>query len=264
MATTQTSILALKNVELRREGKTILHGLDWRVRPGEQWVVLGLNGSGKTTMLNVVTGYLWPSAGEVWVLGRKYGTVDLREHRKRIGWVSSSFQERMYGRERSLDVVVSGKFASIGLYEQPSPEDLDFAGHLLDRFGCGHLRNQAYGLCSQGEKQKILIARALMAKPELLILDEPCNGLDFLAREQLLADIGKLTEAPDAPALLYVTHHIEEIIESFTHVLLLRDGTVFRAGTVADMINGETLADFFGVPLDVIWNRGRAWLRTLG
>lgn len=256
-------IIDLKGISLRRGNKVILHGLDWRVKPGEHWVVLGLNGSGKTTMLNVVTGYLWPSEGEVWVLGEKYGTVDLREHRKRIGWVSSSFQERVHGQERGLDMVVSGKFATIGLYEEPAKEDYDYAEHLLAQFGCLHLKDQPYALCSQGEKQKILIARALMARPELLILDEPCNGLDFLARERLLDDIARLAEGPEAPALLYVTHHIEEIVPAFSHALLLRDGTVFRSGTVADMINRETLEAFFEVPLDVIWNRGRAWLRTL-
>lgn len=258
-----TNVLELKRIELRRSGKTILHDLDWTVRPGEHWVVLGLNGSGKTTMLNVVTGYLWPSAGEVWVLGEKYGTVDLREHRKRIGWVSSSFQERVYGQERVLDMVVSGKFASIGLYEEPTEEDREYAAHLLDGFGCPHLSSQPYNLCSQGEKQKVLIARALMAKPELLILDEPCNGLDFLSREKLLSDIGRLAREPNAPTLIYVTHHIEEIIPSFTHVLLLKEGTAFKSGATGDMINGETLAEFFGVPLEVTWSGGRAWLRTL-
>lgn len=257
------AIIELKGVSLRRGQTAILHGIEWRVRPGEHWVVLGLNGSGKTTMLNVVTGYLWPSEGEVRVLGEKYGTVDLREHRKRIGWVSSSFQERVYGQERALDMVVSGKFATIGLYDEPTEEDRAQAAALLDKFGCGHLRDRPYALCSQGEKQKILIARALMAQPELLILDEPCNGLDFLARERLLADIARLAEEPGGPALLYVTHHIEEIIPAFTHVLLLQDGTVFRAGPAAEMINRDTLEAFFGVPLDVIWHRGRAWLRML-
>jgi len=263
MTTAAQPVIDLKGIELRRGGKTILHGLNWQVNPGEHWVVLGLNGSGKTTMLNVVTGYLWPSGGEVRVLGEKYGTVDLREHRKRIGWVSSSFQERVHGQERGLDLVVSGKFASIGLYEKPSAEDYEYAGHLLDRFGCPHLKDQPYALCSQGEKQKLLIARALMARPELLILDEPCNGLDFLARERLLADISRLAEEPGAPALIYVTHHIEEIVPAFTHVLMLKDGTVFRSGPSADMLDRETLETFFGVPLEVIPSGGRAWLRML-
>jgi len=263
MTLNHRTVIELKNIALRRGQTVILHDLSWRVNAGEHWVVLGLNGSGKTTMLNLVTGYLWPTEGEVWVLGEKYGTVDLREHRKRIGWVSSSFQERVHGQQRGLDLVVSGKFASIGLYEEPSEEDCAYAGLLLERFGCGYLKDRPYALCSQGEKQRLLIARALMARPELLILDEPCNGLDFLARERLLQDLAKLAEDPAAPTMIYVTHHIEEIVPAFTHVLLLRNGTVFRAGPAADMINRETLEPFFGVPLDVVKNEGRAWLRTL-
>src|SRR5690606_3847021 len=262
MTAERKPVIELKNIFLKRGETVIVHDLDWRVNPGEHWVVLGLNGSGKTTMLNLVTGYLWPSAGEVWVLGEKYGTVDLREHRKRIGWVSSSFQERVHGQQRGLDLVVSGKFASIGLYEEPSADVFEYAGQLMERFGIVYLKDRPYALCSQGERQRLLIARALMARPELLILDEPCNGLDFLARERLLSDLAKLAEEP-SPAMIYVTHHIEEIVPAFTHVLLLKDGTVFRAGPAAEMIGRETLEAFFGVPLDVVKSGGRAWLRTL-
>lgn len=238
----------------------ILKDINWRVKRGENWVILGLNGSGKTTLLNMVTGYLWPSQGEIWVLGKKYGTVDLREHRKKIGWVSSSFQEKMHTQDRAENIVVSGKFASIGLYEEPSKEDIEYAAYLMEILGCIHVRDRTYLTCSQGEKQKLLIARALMSRPELLILDEPCNGLDFISREQLLENINDLADEEHAPTMIYVTHHIEEITAAFPKTLLIRDGEIFSAGDTSAVLSEETMSEFFNMPLELTWNRQRAWL----
>jgi iron complex transport system ATP-binding protein len=257
---TLTPVIEMADVSWKRGNQTVLDQIDWQVREGEHWAILGLNGSGKTTLLNIINGYIWPTKGSVRVLGHKFGDVDIRELRKSIGWVSSSLQERIYGHDLAQHVVISGKYASIGLYEQPSKEDHDRAKQLMEQLGCGHLIDRTYQSCSQGEKQKILIARALMAAPKLLILDEPCNGLDFLSREALLSSISQLAAQPNAPHMLFVTHHIEEIVPIFTHTLLIRRGRVFAKGESKSVLTGPTLSDFFETPVQVDWRNDRAWL----
>ncbi|WP_270170707.1 ABC transporter ATP-binding protein [Paenibacillus sp. SYP-B4298] len=253
-------MIDLSGISWQQDQKTILHHVSWQVKRGEHWAVLGLNGSGKTTILNIINGYIWPSKGSVSVLGHPFGTVDLRELRKSIGWVSSSFQERMHYNDLTDYVVISGKHASIGLYEKPLEEDIERAHQLMRELGCGHLIGGRYRTCSQGEKQKLLIARALMASPKLLILDEACNGLDFISREALLASISELAAKPDAPTLLFVTHHTEEIPPIFTHTLLVRRGTVFASGLTREMFTSQTLSAFFEMQVDVLWQKERAWL----
>lgn len=254
------AIIELNDVTWRRGDQTILHQVNWKVSPGEHWAILGLNGSGKTSLLNLINGYFWPSQGKISVLGHPFGKVDLRELRKSIGWVSSSLQERINGRERAQNVVLSGKFASIGLYEKTGENDVKRARQLMEQLECGHLFDRSYQTCSQGEKQKLLIARALMASPKLLILDEACNGLDFLSREALLSSIRQLAESSDAPHLLFVTHHIEEILPIFTHTLLLRRGRVFAKGETRTVLNSSNLSAFFETPVEVNWRNDRAWL----
>ena len=254
------TVIEMTNVSWKRGDKTILHQIDWRVSRGEHWAILGLNGSGKTTLLNIINGYIWPTKGSVSVLGQPFGKVDLRELRKSIGWVSSSLQEKIYGHDRAQDVVISGKYASIGLYEKPSEEDDERAKKLMEQLECGHLIDRSYQTCSQGEKQKLLIARALMASPKLLILDEPCNGLDFLSREALLSSICQLAAGPNAPHMLFVTHHIEEILPIFTHTLLIRRGHIFAKGESRMVLNSSNLSAFFETPVEVNWRNNRAWL----
>ncbi|WP_010268514.1 ABC transporter ATP-binding protein [Paenibacillus senegalensis] len=255
-----SSIFHIQDVSWKREQKTILEQINWEVKEGEHWAVLGLNGSGKTTILNMINGYIWPTKGKVSVLGHPFGRVDLRELRKSIGWVSSSLQERLRGSDRAQHVVLSGKYASIGLYDKPEQADYDQAERLMKQLGCGHLIDRLYVTCSQGEKQKLLIARALMAQPKLLILDEACNGLDFLSREALLASIGELAASGESPHMLFVTHHIEEILPVFTHTLLLRRGQVYAQGKTKEVINSELLSDFFETPVHIQWQNDRAWL----
>ncbi|AEI44952.1 conserved hypothetical protein [Paenibacillus mucilaginosus KNP414] len=252
--------LRMQGIRYVREDRELLAGIDWEVRRGEHWALLGLNGSGKTTLLNMICGYLWPTKGSIEVLGETYGSVDLRDMRRSIGWVSSSLQEKLYASDRTEAVVLSGKYATIGLYDQPEEEDVQKALSLMDQLGCGHLAGRPYQTCSQGEKQKVLIARALMASPRLLILDEPCNGLDLFARENLLASVEALAAGPGAPTLLYVTHHTEEILPLFTHTLLLRRGEVFAAGLTAELLTAGPLSSFFERPVDVLTRSGRAWL----
>jgi iron complex transport system ATP-binding protein len=253
-------IIELIDVSYIKERKTVLHSFNWEVSPGEHWAILGLNGSGKTTLLNLLNGYMWPSSGSIRVLGHLFGEVDVRELRKTIGWVSSSLQEKLYGSDRTQYVVISGKHASIGLYENPTEEDFEQALTLMKRLGCGHLVDRTYQSCSQGEKQKLLIARALMAAPRLLILDEACNGLDFISRETLLSGISELAAQPDAPHMLYVTHHTEEILPIFSHTLLIRRGEKFMGGRTQEVVTGPNLSAFFETSVDVRWHQERAWL----
>lgn len=255
-----SSIFHLNDVSWKRDQKTILQEINWEVKEGEHWAVLGLNGSGKTTILNMINGYIWPTKGKISVLGHPFGRVDLRELRKSIGWVSSSLQERLHGNDRAQNVVLSGKYASIGLYDKPEQADFERAEQLMIRLGCGHLLDRLYLTCSQGEKQKLLIARALMADPKLLILDEACNGLDFLSREALLTSIGELAATNESPHMLFVTHHIEEILPVFTHTLLLRRGQIYAKGKTKEVINSELLSQFFETPVHIHWQNDRAWL----
>ncbi|NGQ97352.1 ABC transporter ATP-binding protein [Brevibacillus sp. SYP-B805] len=248
-------MIELNGVSWRRGERLILRDIHWRIEPGQHWCLFGLNGSGKTTLLNIINGYIWPTQGEVTVLGKRFGQVDVRELRKWIGLVSLSLQQKFYGYEPVEEIVMSGKFASIGLYDVPSDEDRQRADDLLVRMGCAALRGRSYQTLSQGEQQRVLIARALMASPKLLILDEPCSGLDVLAREQLLQMIGQLADEPDAPTLLYVTHHLEEILPCFSHTLLLKEGSVYRAGATTEILTSDCLSGFLGVPVDVReWN----------
>lgn len=252
--------IEMKNVSWMREGKTVLDGIDWKVGEGEHWALFGLNGSGKTTLLNLLCGYIWPTTGDIHVLGHKFGEIDLRELRKSIGWVSSSLQERIHGGEKAQHLVVSGKFASFGLYDKPEDEDYDRVAALMEQLRCGHLKDRTYQTCSQGEQQKLLIARALMASPKLLILDEATNGLDFISKEGLLDSINELARQPDAPNMLYVTHHTEEILPIFAHTLLLRRGREFTQGKTSEVLSTESLSEFFEMPVQVDWNGNRAWL----
>ncbi len=253
-------VIEMRQMSCRRGQQYILKDIEWRVEPGEHWAILGLNGSGKTTLLNIINGYMWPSSGIVRVLGKEFGRVDLREVRPQIGWVSSSLQERLYSHEAVADIVLSGKYASIGLYDKPDDADRERAGILLQEVGCGSLGERRYETLSQGEKQKVLIARALMGRPLLLLLDEPCSGLDILSREQFLEAIDGLCRREGGPNLLYVTHRVEEIMPGFTRALLLRRGQVYSQGDTASVLTTENLSEFFGLPAEVNWREGRPWL----
>lgn len=252
--------IEVEGVTYRRDQKTLLSHIDWRVKEKEHWAILGLNGSGKTTLLNIINGYIWATEGKVRVLGETYGETDLRDMRKSIGWVSSSFQEKLYGADRTQDVVLSGKFATVRLFDRVEAEDEAKAAEYMKRLGCLQLWDRPYQTCSQGEKQKVLIARALMASPRLLILDEPCNGLDIFSREQLLESIGAWAAREDTPTVLLVTHHTEEILPLFGHTLLLRGGEVFASGESAALLTSEHLSRFFGTKVVVERRSDRAWL----
>lgn len=259
-------VLNMEQVSWVRGERTILKDINWTVNQGEHWAVVGLNGSGKTTLLNLMNGYIWPTTGQIEVLGQRFGRTDMQEMRKQIGWVSVAMADRITTDrpyEQALDVVISGKYASVGLWTKTEPSDADEALMHMERLGCRHLAMRSLHQLSQGEKQRMLIARALMAKPKLLILDEPCTGLDVRAREHILASIQTFTEDASGPTVLYVTHHIEEIVPGITHGLVVQTGQIAASGRKQQVLNGSTLSAAFEVPVEVDWHDNRAWLRVL-
>lgn len=253
-------IIEMKKINFQRKGRSILRNLSWNVKKGEHWAIVGLNGSGKTTLLNLVNGYLWPTSGTIAVFGHQYGKVMIQEVRQRIGWVSSSLQLRLPGELTTEKIIIGGKYGTIGYYDELSPSDEEDVLQLLQLFRCKDLFRRTYQTLSQGERQKVLIARALIAEPELLILDEPCTGLDLISREQVLAMIQQIALQRRGPTLIYVTHHIEEILPCFTHTLLLREGEVFQAGKTEELLTPQQLSAFFQVPIVVQPMGQRQWV----
>ncbi|MFC5540325.1 MAG: ABC transporter ATP-binding protein [Bacilli bacterium] len=253
-------MIHLKDVTVIRNGKYLLKGINWDVNKGEHWAILGLNGSGKTSLLNVINGYLYPTSGKVEVLDQEFGKTNIPELRKEIGFISSSLKQQLKDYDIVLSVVLSGIFASIGLYEAVEKKDVEMARTLMEQLGIEHLENTRYGILSEGEKQRVLIARALMAKPKILILDEPCNGLDLIAREEFLEFIDRLAKQEFCPTLIYVTHHVEEILPCFSHVLLMKDGEVYEKGLASDLLTEETLTRFFGREVSVQEQQNRTWI----
>ena len=247
----------LEEVSFIRRRRLILTGTNWTLRRAAIGPVLGANGSGKTTLPQLLAGYLWPSRGQITVLGEPFGRTDLRELRKKIGWVGSFLQSQIPSGQRPLDLIVSGKYASIGIFEKPDQTDYEKAEELAGRFGCSHLLESPYGVLSQGEKQRLLIARALIHQPQLLILDEPCPGLDLVAREKLLQGLEALSRTPNAPTMIFVTHHLEEIMPSWTHVLLLKQGKCLAQGRKQEILSSELLSEAFETPIQITTDGGR-------
>ena len=247
-----SDVLHFSGVSVLREGATLLEDLDWTVAEGERWVVLGPNGAGKTTLLQLASANLHPSRGEATVLGETLGAVDVFELRPRIGLSSAALAERLPARESVRDVVLTASYAVVGRWRE-SYEDLDSerADELLDALGVQHLATRRFGTLSEGERKRVQIARALMTDPELMLLDEPAAGLDLGGREDLVKRLGAIADDPDAPALVLVTHHVEEIPAGFTHVLLLRGGRVVAAGPLDTTLTAARLADTFGIPLEL-------------
>ncbi|GEL93389.1 ABC transporter ATP-binding protein [Cellulomonas composti] len=253
-----TDVLDLQDVTIRRGTTTILDRVTWTVREGERWVVLGRNGAGKTTMLQVASGRMHPTSGTADLLGARLGRVDVFELRPRIGLSSAVLADRIPGGESVRDVVLTAAYGVTGRWRE-SYEELDEsrASDLLRAFGVEHLSERFFGTLSEGERKRVQIARSLMSDPELLLLDEPAAGLDLGGREELVAALSELASDPRSPVLVLVTHHVEEIPPGFTHLLLLRDGGVHAAGPIEQVLTPENLSGAFGVDLDVQEQSGR-------
>ncbi|WP_405112947.1 ABC transporter ATP-binding protein [Micromonospora sp. NBC_01405] len=245
-------VVSLDGVGVRRSDTALLHDVDWRVELDERWVVLGPNGAGKTTLLSLAAGRLHPTTGTAHVLGERIGRTDVNELRTRIGLSTAALAERVPAEERVVDVVVTAAWSVVGRWRESYDRTDEARAHaLLGQFGIGHLADRAYGTLSEGERKRVQIARALMTDPELLLLDEPAAGLDLGGREDLVARLAELAYDPDAPALVLVTHHVEEIPPGFTHALLLREGGVMAQGLLADTLTADNLSKTFGLPLTV-------------
>jgi iron complex transport system ATP-binding protein len=257
-----TPALELRDVSYVAGGKLILESITWSVREGEHWAVLGPNGSGKTTLLKLAAGYLWPNAGGV-ILRRGKTLTYLPELRKSMGWVTATLPSEIPAREKVLHTVASGKFAQIGylggIWGEASKADFRAARLYLKELDCAHLGEREFGTLSQGEQQKVLIARARMTKPYLIILDEPCAGMDPGARENFLASLRHAGSKSKIPALIYVTHHIEEILPMFRHALVLSQGKVLYAGSSERVLLRNVLKEIYGVALKVVKRQGRYW-----
>lgn len=255
-------ILAVTALRIERAGTAILRNVDWRVQRGEHWAILGANGSGKTSLLSALTGYLMPTAGEISVLGATYGRSDWRELRKKIGLVSSSIRQMMADDEPALETVASGKYAMIEFWGRVTRVEKAAALRLLKQVECAYLAGRPWRVLSQGERQRVLIGRALMARPRVLILDEPCAGLDPAAREHFLQFIQRLGTQKHSPTLILVTHHVEEIMPVFSRVLLLQNGRVLASGEKAELLNSKNLSLAFGACMQLQRAGGRYALKV--
>lgn len=245
-------VLALDGVTVRRGGKPIVNDVSWRVSDGERWVVLGRNGAGKTTILQLAAARMHPSEGTVDVLGERLGRVDVFELRPRVGFSSAALAERIPGDELVLDVVLTASYAMTGRWRETyDSEDTDRAMALLRAFGVDGMAQRLYGTLSEGERKRVQVARALMSDPELLLLDEPAAGLDLGAREELVGALAELAADPRSPVTILVTHHVEEIPPNFTHALLLSEGGALAAGPIGQVLTAQNLSAAFGLPLEV-------------
>jgi iron complex transport system ATP-binding protein len=251
-------VIAVDRATVTRGTTTLIRDISWRVELDERWVVLGPNGAGKTTLLNLAAARLHPTQGTVHVLGERLGRVDVAELRTRIGLSTAALHDRIPGDERALDVVVTASWGVVGRFRETyDGTDTARATVLLRQLGVASLADRAYGTLSEGERKRVQIARALMTDPELLLLDEPAAGLDLGGREDLVARLALLAADPDSPALVLVTHHVEEIPPGFSHALLLREGGVVAQGLLDATITSENLSRTFGVPLNVSNTGGR-------
>ncbi len=249
-------------VTVVRGSTTLLDEVSWTVELDERWVILGPNGAGKTTILQLAAALLHPTNGEIRLLGELLGLTDVFELRPRIGFASAALAVRVAPGEQVRDLVVSAGYAVLGRWrERYEAEDLDRAMHLLSLMGVATLADRQFGTLSEGERKRVQIARALMPDPEIMLLDEPAAGLDLGGREDLLVRLSAIADDPDAPTLIMVTHHVEEIPSSFTHAMLLRNGRVVAAGPIRDVVTSANLSDTFGLPLRLTRSGDRYFAR---
>ena len=258
-------VLALRGVTRTIDGTPVLRGVDWEVRPGQRWVVLGPNGSGKTTLVRIATMWEHPSAGTVELLGQRLGHTDVRRLRTRVGFTSAAMADMLRPSLTAAEVVMTAKHAALEpWWHAYGADDAERALAALERVGCGDRADQRFGTLSSGERQRVLLARALSLAPGIIVLDEPNAGLDLGGREQLIVTLSGLAAEVDTPPLVLVTHHADEIPDGFTHALLLRDGAVLAAGPLEDTLTGASLSECFGLDLLLERRHGRWTARAAG
>lgn len=257
------AVIEFADVSVTRGTNEVLSGINWTVREGEHWVVLGPNGAGKTTLMQLAAALMFPSKGMTSILGEMLGLVDVFELKPRIGLSSAAMHDRLFPEELVIDVVRTAAFGmSASWREQYEQQDIERAEQLLRDWGVGEFGARRYGTLSEGERKRVLIARALMSNPELLLLDEPAAGLDISAREALTRQLTDFCSRKDSPVTVHVTHHADEIPAGATHVLLLREGRQVAAGPIADTLNDDSMSEAFGLPLSVVQRDtavGRRW-----
>ena len=262
MPVTGATVLSLRGVDRMIDGRPVLRGVDWEVRHGQRWVLLGSNGSGKTTLVRIATMWEHPSAGTVDLLGERLGRTDVRRLRTRVGFTSAAMADMLRPSLTATEVVMTAKHAALEpWWHTYSNSDADAARAALARVGCAERAEQRFGTLSSGERQRVLVARALSQEPQLIVLDEPNAGLDLGGREQLVDTLGSLAVDETTPPLVLITHHAEEIPDGFTHVLLLREGTVLAAGPINETLTAAALSECFGLKLGLERRHGRwtAW-----
>jgi len=257
-------VLEFSDVVVRRNARDIVSHLEWEVSDDQRWVVLGPNGAGKTTVLQLADTLLHPTSGSVTILGERLGRTDVFELRPRIGFASSAMARRVPPEETVLDVVLTAAFSVVGRWREDY-DDIDErrALRVLAEWKLDHLADRTFGTLSDGEQKRVQIARAVMTDPELLLLDEPTASLDLGAREELLALLSGYAQAPTTPAMVMVTHHVEEIPVGFTHVLLLRDGEVVASGPLQEALTAENLTKTFGLEITLTHEAGRYAARAV-
>lgn len=256
METDAQTVIQVENLCCKSGNRYLIHNINWEVKKGDHWILFGLNGSGKTTLLSIVAGFHAKTSGKVEVFGQGYTNENILQQRSRIGWVSSSFFDKYLSWESALNIVLSGKFGTLSVDFNVIDEDVVLAKKILTELRLGEKMNQPFCLMSKGERQCVLIARALIAKPEILILDEPGTGLDVFAREYVMRTIDDLAVKTDL-TIIYVTHYPEEMLPSFDKAMLLRDGRIFAKGKTEDVFNTEIISDFMRYPIGVEKHKGK-------
>jgi iron complex transport system ATP-binding protein len=258
-------VLDLAEVVVVRSGSRLLDEVTLEVREGQRWVVLGPNGAGKTTLLQVIGGHLFPTSGWAAILGEVLGETDVFELRPRVGLASAALADRLPRQEKVRDVVLTAAYSVVGRWRETyDPSDVARAESLLKAMGMEAFTERTFGTLSEGERKRVQIARALMADPEMLLLDEPAAGLDLGGREDLLRRLTTLAQDPAAPTTIMVTHHVEEIPTGTTHALLLRHGRVLASGPVLEVLTSQNLSECFGLPLAVAHDGHRFSARLAG
>lgn len=236
-----TPLIKIENMSYKKGNKLLLNNLNWEVQQGENWVIFGLNGSGKTTLLSIIAGFNIPTSGKLEIFGETYNDNNILQLRRQIGWVSSSFFEKYFMKETVLDIVLSGKFGSFGVDYEVESEDVRWAKKILEELRLKEKVKNTFDSLSKGERQNVLLARALLSQPKLLLLDEPDNGLDIYAREHMQRTIRELADSDDL-TIIYVTHYPESIQSQFDKCILLRYGKIYAQGNTKDIFTSEKLS----------------------